>query len=154
MPLDSDGFLRRECPTCEQEFKWSVDSTADDEAPEDDEATPDAGYFCPYCSIQAPPDAWFTKAQLEMAEAIIAREFVAPELQSFKQGVEKKSGGLLDIEVDIEMSDEPNPLTETDDMRRVDFTCHPEAAVKVADDWRGSAYCRLCGTAVDSQTAS
>ncbi len=22
MPLDSDGFLRRECPTCEREFKW------------------------------------------------------------------------------------------------------------------------------------
>lgn len=21
-PLDSDGFLRRECPTCEREFKW------------------------------------------------------------------------------------------------------------------------------------
>ena len=22
IPLDSDGFLRRECPTCEREFKW------------------------------------------------------------------------------------------------------------------------------------
>lgn len=22
IPLDDDGFLRRECPTCEQEFKW------------------------------------------------------------------------------------------------------------------------------------
>jgi hypothetical protein len=22
MPLDSDGFLRRECPTCQQQFKW------------------------------------------------------------------------------------------------------------------------------------
>ena len=22
LPLDSDGFLRRECPTCEREYKW------------------------------------------------------------------------------------------------------------------------------------
>ena len=22
LPLDSDGFLRRQCPACEREFKW------------------------------------------------------------------------------------------------------------------------------------
>lgn len=42
VPLDSEGFLRRECPTCEREFKWKP-------AGEDEEATPapEGGYFCP-----------------------------------------------------------------------------------------------------------
>jgi hypothetical protein len=22
LPLDEDGFLRRECPTCERQFRW------------------------------------------------------------------------------------------------------------------------------------
>ena len=45
MPLDSDGFLRRECPTCEREFKWF--HTPEGEGT----AAPiiDGGYFCPYC---------------------------------------------------------------------------------------------------------
>jgi hypothetical protein len=47
MPLDPDGFLRRECPTCERQFKWMA-------ATEEDEGTPqpEGGYYCPYCVIQ------------------------------------------------------------------------------------------------------
>jgi hypothetical protein len=42
-PLDDDGFLRRECPTCDREFKWLP-------AHDETEATPPpaGGYFCPY----------------------------------------------------------------------------------------------------------
>lgn len=51
LPLDSDGFLRRECPTCERELKWLV--SADDEDDEDG-GVPDGGYFCPYCGVHMP----------------------------------------------------------------------------------------------------
>src|ERR1039458_3701595 len=70
VPLDTEGFLRRECPTCEREFKW-LPSQQDSDA-EDREATPmpEGGYFCPYCAVQARGDAWFTKAQLDVAQAI------------------------------------------------------------------------------------
>ena len=56
VPLDSDGFLRRECPTCEREFKALPSGDEDAEA----EEVPDGGYFCPYCAIQAPDGSWFT----------------------------------------------------------------------------------------------
>lgn len=39
LPLDGDGFLRRECPTCEREFKWVP--SPDPEADEDVVARPD-----------------------------------------------------------------------------------------------------------------
>ncbi len=48
IPLDSDGFLRRECPTCEREFKWQP-SEAEDE--EDVESADDVGRVV---SIQQP----------------------------------------------------------------------------------------------------
>ncbi|HEV7751795.1 MAG TPA: hypothetical protein VGO71_09640, partial [Baekduia sp.] len=62
MPLDSDGFLRRECPTCEREFKVFVHQVAGEEA--DAQGPQPGGYYCPYCAIQADANAWFTKAQI------------------------------------------------------------------------------------------
>ena len=58
MPLDSDGFLRRECPTCEREFKWFHTPA------EEGSAAPviDGGYFCPYCGVQAETNTWLTQA--------------------------------------------------------------------------------------------
>lgn len=44
IPLDSDGFLRRECPSCEREFKWRP---SESDAEEAGESTDDVGYFCP-----------------------------------------------------------------------------------------------------------
>jgi DNA-directed RNA polymerase subunit RPC12/RpoP len=51
IPLDSDGFLRRECPTCEREFKWRPSEA---EVEEHDEPADTVGYFCPYCGVRAP----------------------------------------------------------------------------------------------------
>lgn len=49
IPLDSEGFARWECPTCEREFKSLP-------TPDGQEPVPvaDGGYFCPYCGVQAP----------------------------------------------------------------------------------------------------
>jgi hypothetical protein len=49
VPLDSDGFLRRGCPTCEREFKWLPS--------EESESAARGGYYCPYCAVQAPEDS-------------------------------------------------------------------------------------------------
>jgi hypothetical protein len=50
----------------------------------------------------------------------------------------------LQIDVEYTGSTAPQELTETDDMRRVDFPCCGEP-VKVLDDWAGPVYCPLCG---------
>jgi hypothetical protein len=147
VPLDSDGFLRRECPTCEREFKWLPTPDGEEPTP-----PPTAGLFCPYCAVQADPGSWFTKAQIEQATAVMYDEVVAPELAEFKKSVEgmNRSGGLIGIRAELS-SEEPDPpagLEEADDMRRVDFPCHPGEPVKVLDGWNSEVHCLICGAAV------
>jgi hypothetical protein len=145
LPLDSDGFLRRECPTCEREFKWlSAEEGSADAAP-----IPDGGYFCPYCAIQAQPDAWWTPAQLEAINSVMSSEIVDPALKKFERDLRrsaKRSGGFLDVSVRHEPAHQPAPLVEVDDMRRVDFLCHPGEPIKILDDWTQPVHCLICGS--------
>src|SRR6266545_5821550 len=130
LPLDGDGFLRRECPTCEREFKWLPSPDQLEEGNGDSRAAaphaqPPEAYYCPYCAVTAPPDAWFTKAQIAVMHDIARREREIAKLN-------RTSGGFLGIEAHLDR-DEPQPapqLDETDDMRRVNFTCHPDEPVK------------------------
>lgn len=151
VPLDRDGFLRRECPTCEREFKWLPSATDDAAAPADSgEDSP--SYTCPYCGIQAPAGSWATKAQVELAQSIVMREVVGPQLGEFGRELERmnrQTGGLVTFSAELK-HDEPTSdptLTESDDMRRVDFACHPGEPLKILEDWQGGVYCLVCGTA-------
>jgi hypothetical protein len=132
VPVDTDGFLRRECPTCEREFKWLPSASEDAEEEATDSA--DGGYFCPYCGVQAHADAWFTKAQLELAEHIVQVQVVDPMLSKFMGSTPNQVG-------------EPEPLIEDDDMRRVNFACHPSEPLKVLDGWDRPIRCLICGQA-------
>jgi hypothetical protein len=38
-----------------------------------------------------------------------------------------------------------DPLTEEDDMLKVNFTCHPTEPVKVAENWDKAVHCLICG---------
>lgn len=149
VPMDNDGFLRRECPKCEREFKWLPTQEGQESTP-----VPEGGYFCPYCGKQADAGAWHTKAQVEQMKAIAYDELVAPELEGFKRSVEEMDfgGGPLNVraEVSIEGPGRPAELEEPDDMRRVDFPCHPSEPVKVSDGWQGDVHCLVCGTALAS----
>jgi hypothetical protein len=144
MPLDSDGFLRRECPTCERELKWYY-------TPEEQgDAAPiaDGGYFCPYCGVQAETNTWLTKPQAELAQNMVATQVLGPMLKKFgddMKGIGRSSGGMISAEVRYDAPDEPEALTEIDDMTRVDFDCHPSEPVKVLDDWDKPVRCLICG---------
>lgn len=143
LPLDSDGFLRRACPTCDREFK--VYAGGDDHREDDELDPPAGGYWCSYCSVQAPPDSWWTKSQLDMAENVLAREFVGPTLEGFARTASNSSSRLISIEVETNVPEAMDAITETDDMRRMNLACHPQAAVKVLDEWTGSVCCFICG---------
>jgi hypothetical protein len=146
LPLDSDGFLRRECPTCEREFKWL--SSSDEEA--EAEPVPEGGYYCPYCAIQAPPDAWWTPAQLEVVNSAVSKEVLEPELKKLDRSLRdlsRQSGGLISGRLDTDIPPEADPLVETDDMQRVDFECHPNEPVKVLEGWGRDVHCLICGSA-------
>jgi hypothetical protein len=139
VPLDEDGFLRRECPTCEREFKWF-------NSPEGQgEPLPMGGYYCPYCRVQGPPDAWWTKEQLEHAENRVARDIVGPEFERMARDLKRSSrNSLIRIDITHETPPELDPLVEPNDMRRVDFPCHPTEPLKVLDDWTRPVHCMIC----------
>ena len=128
LPLDADGFLRRECPACERELKWWHS--------EDSDPAPDTGYTCPYCTLRAGPNEWFTKAQADFMTRSAGNEVLGPLLDQFK------SSGFR-----VTRDPPPAPLTEINDMRRVDFPCHPSEPIKVREDWTQPVHCIVCGTA-------
>lgn len=139
VPLDDDGFLRRECPTCEREFKWF--NSPDGEG----EPVPDGGYYCPYCQVQAPADAWWTQEQLQLAENRAARDILGPELDRTSRDFNRRNqGGFLRLSMNYEKPDEMEPLVEANDMRRVDFDCHGKEPLKVLDNWTRPVHCMIC----------
>jgi hypothetical protein len=141
VPLDSDGFLRRECPTCEREFKWK-------HAEDDEQATPapEGGYYCPYCAVQASAASWWTQAQTEAAQAAAFDQVVKPELDKFGDLV--TNSGLLEVEVSTPEPERPPGLKEVDDMRLTSFECHPAEPIRVLEDWERPVHCLICGQSV------
>jgi hypothetical protein len=145
IPLDADGFLRRECPTCERELKWMPTPEGVEPVP-----VPDGGYFCPYCGVQAGPEAWHTRAQVEYFQRIAKARVVDPMLVKFGNDIRqmgRRSRGVFSVSIEHERSDEPEPLSDDDDMRRVDFECHPSEPIKVLQDWNGAVRCIICDQA-------
>jgi hypothetical protein len=52
------------------------------------------------------------------------------------------------LKVERNLPDEPSELTEEDDMRRVDFSCHPGEPLKVLEHWTKPARCLVCGSPI------
>lgn len=142
LPLDSDGFLRRECAACEREFKWF----SHDEG--DPNAEPATQYFCPLCGEPSGLDSWWTPAQLEYrygnaggAIDQAVKDMMADMFKGMK-GLTYKPN--LSFSLDIET---PDALIEPDDMVMVEPPCHPNEPLKVPDDSTERMYCLICGSA-------
>lgn len=138
LSIDDDGFLRRECPNCEREFKWLHG--------DDGEPTFAGGCHCPYCGCRADEGSWWTRAQLAHVEATVAAQ-MEDVLYDDLKNLERRSKHL-----DVSVSRSPTRAVpavpdEPSDMRRVDFACHPAEPVKVAESWTGVVHCLLCGRA-------
>lgn len=141
LPLDSDGFLRRECPRCERQFKWH-NGPANEEA--ETHADPPA-YYCPFCGEPAEHGSWWTKEQLEYAHGM-----AVPRVHRIVQGeLEDIFSGIKNITSRPASSlDEPGfpvALIEPDDMQIIASPCHAYEPIKVPGDLSASFYCLLCG---------
>ena len=142
LPVDQDGFLRRECPTCEQQFKWYAHGEGDSDAEIADQ------YFCPLCGAPSGVDTWWTPAQLEFAQSS-----AGPALEQHVQGlIADAFEGIrgMDFKPDRNFSLDippPEPLTEHDDMVIVEPPCHPNEPVKVPETATDRVHCLLCGAA-------
>lgn len=145
LPLDDDGFIRRECPHCLREFKWHH-GPANEEA--EQQETPPA-YYCPYCGQPAGPDSWWTQEQLDHMQAMAApriAEFIGDELKSaFKSS--RSKGIRFEMDGQIEAPSTPSPMVETDDMVLVVSPCHSYEPIKVTRGETGPLHCLVCGSA-------
>jgi endogenous inhibitor of DNA gyrase (YacG/DUF329 family) len=136
-PLDADHFLRRECPSCQQEFKWHHGST--EHRPAD--AVDPARYTCPLCGKQADHDEWFTQDQLRYRQEMV--DFYAVDVVNDEM---KRQFGR-NYTPGKNTAAAPTALSEPNDMLIIEPPCHPWEPVKApqerADD--GPLYCLVCG---------
>lgn len=139
LPLD-DGFLRRECPACERQFKWW-------EGEESDWAADLDVLFCPYCGDTAPLDEWWTPDQLDYAEGIVSGPGIEDLAAQLQDDLKRAAAGLFDIKVEKQGPDElPHALVEPSDMVAVLPPCHDEVPIKLDENWDPPAHCLACGT--------
>ena len=142
LPVDDDGFLRRECPSCEQQFKWYVHQEGDPDAEVVDQ------YYCPLCGVPSGLDTWCTPDQLDYAQGAAGpaldqyvSDIVAGAFKGIK-GVEFKPNRDFTLNIPT-----PDPITEPNDMVTAQPPCHPNEPVKVPEASTGQVHCLICGTA-------
>lgn len=64
LPLDIEGFIDRECPSCERFFKVKPGT-----------GLPNSEHvICPYCGHKGSPKTFFSKEQVAYAHAIVGRQ--------------------------------------------------------------------------------
>jgi Zn ribbon nucleic-acid-binding protein len=142
MPLDSQGFLRRECPACQREFKWHHGPI--EGGPVED--LPSEEYFCPYCGEAASLDQWWTTEQVEAIQQMALHDAMPRVEQDLRDSLKNlDKSGFLKTEVKADPVNPPAPMFEPDDMTPVASPCHPYEPVKIADDWTGPIHCLVCG---------
>jgi len=140
LPLDSDGFIRRECPNCERQFKWHDGPANADAETEEVLGT----YYCPLCGEPAGADEWWTRDQL----AFIQETAVPAAMRSIQDELSAAFRGSKNIKFKPgnDAPAVPTSLTEPDDMQIVTSPCHAYEPIKVPDDI-DRLHCLVCGTA-------
>lgn len=134
IPVDTDGYLRRECPYCEREFKRSTRRSPSSKK------SPNDWLFCPYCGHQAQSSCWLTKAQVKFTKILVARH-----VEQRKSHVGFKSLNLLSFRTQFDVAHAG--MSEPNDMARVEMECHPLESIKISEEWIGNVRCPRCGTA-------
>ena len=140
IPLDDDGFLRRQCPHCLREFKWHDGPTAD--RPEGQTDPP--VYYCPRCGVSAGPDQWWTQEQIAFAE----QSLLGHGLREATDMLEKAFRSVKGLSYKPSYRDEPEPpaaLHEPNDMIILAPPCHSWEPVKVPAEAAARVCCLICG---------
>ncbi len=157
LPVDSQGFLRRECPGCRRQFK--VKGGPCDGATVQrhlgrhltfqnphEIAWDDGETFCPYCGRGAPMDAWCTPQQRAWLERVAKVLNEAIRFEQIAYPFRTLSRNPSVTYVAVPPPDRlPEMRPEDDDMRRHSFLCCVEE-VKVELHWSQPVHCPGCGS--------
>ncbi len=142
-PLDNDGFLRRECPHCQREFKWH-NGPANEDA---EQQPPPETFYCPFCGEPAGSDSWWTQGQLALIDNASER-FFSQQLGDMFKDLERSTRLNKFVNFKISNHDVPDPsdpLTEPDDMVIVTSPCHRWEPIKIPDGHESPIHCLVCG---------
>jgi len=149
LPLDLDGFLSRECPTCKFSFKWFPTQTIGQEQEQEQEQGKITNYFCPRCGVTAGLDKWWTPQQLAFFESIATNAVLDQLTEAIKKWNKPSTGiGLVNIEVASEsnvQASKPNHFDYETDMVIVESPCHPQEPIKVPIELLPQVNCLVCG---------
>lgn len=146
MPLDADGFYRRQCPQCERECKWPAAFA--DEPGETEQAAAPVQIHCPYCGVGAEADQWWTEDQLVAAHKIAQREVMRLAEEGLSASISRLNRtSFISASLEVPAINPPAPLIEPDDMMIVASPCHPDQHAKVLEEWDMPLHCLVCGAA-------
>jgi Zn ribbon nucleic-acid-binding protein len=95
------------------------------------------------CDVQAQPDQWFTETQVEYIQQVGVGHIAEEMDKTFSRF--NRSGSALTYTPGDRPVAPSEPPPEPDDMRRIDFQCHPRDPLKVAEDWAEPVHCLICG---------
>ena len=168
LPLDDDGFFRRECPLCCREFKvlleknelnslaqagidsYLLETKEDATNSTEEETEPETEFTCPYCGQQAPRDSWWTQEQLAyvgvVSHNIMAKMVNEQLIQPLKRTFRTQSHGLFSMrfEANEMKQEEPWISPEVDDLEIFDLPCC-HRKMKLDEDRNSEVYCFFCG---------
>lgn len=163
LPLDAEGFSRRECPRCGAQFdvRWSAREAAvlacamaRRVAVDADEAGTPPIRFCPYCASSAPADRFFTsdvQRLLDAAARQLEDEVRWHRLQSPPAFTgEREHLGPSTIARGPTAWPDSTGAAGTpgsdDELLRIALPCCGEDQ-RVSGAWLGPIRCHLCGIA-------
>jgi hypothetical protein len=140
-PVDTDGFLRRKCQSCEHEFKWHHGPT-DSRPPE---AVDPPMFACPLCANRSDHGEWLTDEQqvyLEQVGEFYMQDAINAEMKQALRGSKN-----IEYTPGKNTASAPTALHEPNDMIIVEAPCHPWEPVKVPEDRAdsGPLHCLVCG---------
>jgi hypothetical protein len=138
-PLDAEGFLSQECPTCERRFKVKFSQE------------PDGKFLshCPYCGHEG-QKCWWTSEQVTYIQSQTKASVINPLLRDFQrdlQGLNNQGAGITVRSQPIRDPQVVPPAETNEAMRLHTFACCDEQ-IKIVN-WEGPVHCIICGK-VDS----
>lgn len=134
-PLDSDGFLSQECPSCERRFKVKFSQEPDGKTLS----------YCPYCGHEG-QNCWWTQEQVEYIHASATNSVVNPLLRDFQQSLRRlnnPSGGFTVKTSPIPDKPGAAPIESDIPMATHTFACCGETVKHSSGD--GDLHCIVCG---------
>lgn len=131
LPTDADGFLSRECPSCELRFKVRFGEGSDEPIS-----------YCPYCGHNG-QSCWHTPEQVRYFERVATNEFVIPEIKKLERKLSRSMKGMVQISKKASIPSSTTPPMETDEVLDIlRFPCCNETAKLVQHDHH---FCLICG---------